>query len=162
LLDLGAVLPYEIVEHAVGDAVVRKLVSHEQLFAVLERAGCRGRRGTAALRATVRDALPDEKLESELEWRLSKLFQPMHGLVLQHRLICADGREVRLDAARPDRQIAIEANGHRWHATKIRLPRDMERRRSIKLSGWDLYEYGWSDVVETPGLVRAELARILA
>jgi hypothetical protein len=150
-----------MVERTVGDAVVRNLVTHEQLFAVLERAGGRGRRGTAKLRAVVRHALPDEKLESELEWRLSKLFPPGRGLVLQHRITCVDGREVRFDAAEPDRRIAIEANGHRWHATTERLRRDMERRRSIKASGWDLYEYGWSDVVETPALVRAELARLL-
>src|SRR4051812_41831456 len=66
-LDLGAVLPYELVEPIVQDAVIRKLVTHEELLAVLERVGGRGRRGTAALRAIVHGALPDERIESELE-----------------------------------------------------------------------------------------------
>src|SRR5207245_11482753 len=64
-LDLGAVLPYELVEPIVQDAVIRKVVTHEDLFAILERVGGPGRRGTATLRAVVRGALPDEKLESE-------------------------------------------------------------------------------------------------
>ncbi|MCU1374656.1 MAG: hypothetical protein JWO68_1942 [Actinomycetia bacterium] len=38
----------------------------------------------------------------------------------------------------------------------------MARRRSIQATGWDHYEYGWSDVTETPEDTRAELARLLA
>ena len=96
LLDLGAVVPYEIVELAVQDAVIRNLVTHEQLFAVLVR------------------------------------------------------------------KIAIEGNGHRWHSTATAARRDMERRRSITASGWDHYEYGWSDVSENAQSTRNQLAAILA
>jgi len=162
LLDLGAVLPYEVVEVAVQDAIIRKLVSHEELFAVLERVGGRGRRGTSPLRAVVRHALPDERLESELERLLFALFPANHGCVLQYELTCVDGRRVRLDAARPELRLAIEANGLRWHGTAKDMRRDMARRRAIKASGWDLWEYGWADVVETPDAVRVDLARLLA
>jgi hypothetical protein len=161
LLDLGAVLPFEIVHEAVQDAVIRKLVTREALVSVLERVGGRGRRGTAAFRAALDCELP-EGLESELERRLLALCPPGHQLVLQHELTCIDGRRVRLDAARPDRKIAIEAVGHRWHATAKKLRADMARRRSIQATGWDHYEYGWSDVTETPEDTRAELARLLA
>ena len=161
LLDLGAVVPFGIVQCAVQDAVIRDLVTHAQLFAVLDRVGKRGRRGTAKLRRVVRHALPDEKLESELERRLLALFPPNHGFLLQYELTCVDGRRVRLDAARPDLKLAVEGNGHRWHSTAKDTRRDLERRRSIKASGWDLWEYGWSDVVETPMLVTAQIAALI-
>lgn len=162
LLDLGGVLPYEIVEPIVQDAVIRKLVTREELFAVLERVGGRGRRGTAALRAVVCSALPDERLESELERLLLALFPPNHGFELQYEMTCVDGRRVRLDAARPEIKVAVEANGHRWHATSKQLRKDMARRRSITASGYELWEYGWSDVVETPAIVRSEVAALAA
>jgi hypothetical protein len=161
-LDLGAVLPYELVEPIVQDAVIRKLVTHQDLLAVLERVGGRGRRGTAALRAIVHGALPDEHIESELERLLLALFPPDHGFTLQYEMTCSDGRRVRLDAARPDFKIAVEANGHRWHSTAKQMNKDMARRRSIQASGWELWEYGWADTVETPDVVRAELAALVA
>jgi very-short-patch-repair endonuclease len=160
-LDLGAVLPYELVEPIVQDAVIRKLVTHAELLAVLERVGGRGRRGTAALRAVVHGALPDERIESELERLLIALLPPGHGFTLQYEMTCVDGRRVRLDAARPEYKIAVEANGHRWHATAEQMRKDMARRRSIQASGYELWEYGWSDVVETPALVQSELAALV-
>jgi hypothetical protein len=161
LLDLGAVLPFELVHAAIEDAVIRRLVTKIQLVAVLERVGGRGRRGTASLRAALRSELP-EQLESELERRLWALFPRDHGLVAQHPMTCIDGRRVRLDAADPSRKIAIEADGHLWHATSKRLRETMARRRSIQASGWDHYPYGWSDVTESAAATRAELQRILA
>jgi hypothetical protein len=160
-LDLGGELPFEIVHDAIEDAVIRKLVTRLQLVAVLERVGGRGRRGTAGLRASLRAELPED-LESELERRLWKLLPPGHGLIPQYEVSCIDGRRVRLDWGDPERKIAIEANGHRWHATTKRLRSDMARRRSIQASGWDHYEYGWADVMETQDDVRAELARTLS
>ena len=160
-LDLGAVLPYELVEPIVQDAVIRKIVTHGDLMAVLERVGGRGRRGTAPLRAVVHGALPDERIESELERRLLALFPQGHGFELQHEMTCVDGRRVRLDTANPRFKVAIEANGHRWHATTKQVRKDMARRRSIQATGWELWEYGWSDVVETPDVVRAQIAEIV-
>jgi len=161
LLDLGAVLPYEIVEQAAHDAVIRKLVTFESLVAVVDRLGGRGRRGVGVLRAVLLGAALDERLESELERRLVALAPKSPHIELQHRMTCVDGRVVRLDVARRDRRIAVEGNGDRWHTTPKDARRDRERRRSIQASGWDHYEYGWSEVTETPELVRAELAVLL-
>ena len=161
LLDLGAVLPYEMVELAAQDAVIRRLVTPAQLVSVLERVGGRGRRGTAPLRAAVDGALPDDRIESELERVLWLLLPPNHGLTFQLELTCSDGRRVRLDSGCPVRRISIEANGRRWHATARDVRRDMERRRSIQATGWSHYEFGWSDATELAAATRADLARLL-
>jgi hypothetical protein len=161
LLDLGAVVPFEIVEQAVSDAVIRKFVTHAQLFSILERTGRRGRRGTATLRAVLDHALPSERSESELERRLLALAPPVPGLVLQHEVVAPSGRRYRLDMALPDRTIAVEANGHRWHGTAKAMRADMQRRRDLAAMGWSHYEYGWFDVVDNGAATRSELWALL-
>lgn len=162
LLDLGAVLAYELVEHAAQDAIIRRLTTEGALAAVLERVGRRGRRGTASLRAVVRHAIPDARLATMLEHKLHELirragFPPAE---LQHELVCNDGRRVFLDAAWPDRRLAIEGDGHRWHGTSKQLRNDLARSRSIQASGWSHYRYGWTDVTDGGGVTFTELCRL--
>ena len=164
LLDLGAVVPYELVEHAVQVAIIERLVTLQDLLAVLDRLGKPGRRGTAPLRAVIRAAIPDERLASMLEHALYELIKragvPLP--VLQYRLVCADGRVVVLDFAWPELCLAIEADGHRWHATRKQLESDLARRRSIVGTGWTHHAYGWGDVHDRPTLVVPEITRSLS
>ena len=65
-----------------------------------------------------------------------------------------------LDNAWPDRRIAIEADGLRWHGTAEQARKTRARARSITRTGWDLYAYGWSDATETPRETLAEVESI--
>ncbi len=112
LLDLGAVVPFEVVEEkAAQDAMITSAVSAVELICVLERVGRRGRRGTVALRAVVRSSLPPEGIESRLELDLLRLVErcPVPAPVLQHPIV-VDGRCFRLDAAWPDLLVAVEGD----------------------------------------------------
>lgn len=164
LLDLGAVLRYPAVERAAQDAVIRKLVAMIDLICLLDRIGGRGRRGTASLREVVLSSLPDERLASQLEHAFHQLLLDceIEPPVLQHELTCADGRLVRLDFAWPDRRVAAETDGRRWHATRTDFEDTMARSNSIERTGWAHYRYGWSAVHDTPRVIRAELTAALA
>jgi very-short-patch-repair endonuclease len=164
LLDLGAVRPYEVVEQATQDAIIRGLVQVPALVAVLERVGGRGRRGTASLRAVLRGSVPDQRLESLLEQHLLSLLEAseLEHPELQYELRCEDGRKVRLDFAWPHRRLAVEADGHRWHATSRQLQSDLARSRSIQASGWAHHRFGWSDVHERANATLHELCRLAA
>lgn len=98
LLDLGAVVPFELVERATQDAIIRQLVSAVELICVLERVGTRGRRGTAALRATVRAGTAPKGIESHLELGFLRLIKAcsLPTPVLQHQIVVDDGRRFRL------------------------------------------------------------------
>lgn len=148
LLDLGAVLPYEVVEHVVQVALIERRVAVPALVAVLERVGRRGRNGTAPLRAVVREALPDEKLQSMLEHALHTLIKRSRvpAPELQHPLLLDTGELVYLDFAWPELRLAVEADGHRWHATKRDLERDLARSRAIQRLGWAHHRYGWDPI----------------
>lgn len=163
LLDLGAVVPVALVEQAAQAAIIERAVGLGDLVSVLERVGGRGRRGTAALRAVVRGSLPDERLESVLEHALHRLLLQLPGpsAVPQFELAVGPSHTVRLDFAWPDRRIAVEADGHRWHATRRDLTRDLQRSRAIQAAGWRHHRFGWSDIRERPDATLAELRRVL-
>lgn len=158
-LDLGAVVPFEVLERALQVALISKRLDIRALVGVLDRLGRRGRRGTAALRALVRDCLPDERIASMLEHDLHQLVLQACTVKpeLQHEFVCHDGRVVRFDMAWPDRRIAVEADGHRWHATRRQLEDDLARRRSVTASAWTLLSYGWGDVHDRRSTTLAQL-----
>ena len=159
LLDLGAVVHRRVVRTAAEDAVIAGRTTVLDLVCTLERLGGHGRRGTAALRWAVRSCLPVAGLESRLEaWVLDVI----RGAGIptprsQHELRCRDGRFVRLDFAWPERRLAIEADGRRWHSTAADFERDMARSNSVAATGWTLYRFGWTDVHQR----RAEVASLL-
>jgi very-short-patch-repair endonuclease len=161
LLDLGAVVHRTVVRTATRDAALRGLTTLVDLVCILERIGGPGRRGTAALRWTIRQSLPDARLESRLEVALLRLVRSagLPPAAVQHELHCHDGRLVRLDLAWPERGIAVEADGRRWHSTSAEFERDMARANSISASGWILYRFGWNDVHQRPASVQALLRR---
>jgi hypothetical protein len=164
LLDLGAVVPLEVVELAAQDAIIRGSISAVDLICMLERVGKRGRRGTAALRAVVQASLPQKGIASRLELDLQRLIEgcPVPPPELQHEIIVAGGQRLRLDKAWPEFRITIEADGRRWHSTRQEFERDMARSRAITAAGWRHYRYGWADVHQRGEAVKAEIMTILA
>jgi hypothetical protein len=157
-LDLAAVMGDrfpEFLQNTVNDGRVRV----EQLLAVLDRRGGRGVEGTVLLRATLAGGLVDEKIQRRLELRLARLIRSadVPPPVRQLDLTCVDGRPVVLDNAWPQRKIAVEGEGLRWHGSASQARKTRERARSITASGWDLYAYGWSDVAETAEATRCEI-----
>ncbi|CAN5142722.1 hypothetical protein BH24ACT1_BH24ACT1_01590 [soil metagenome] len=164
LLDLGAVLPFEVVELAAQDAIIQERISAVDLICVLERVGKRGRRGTAALRAVVRASLPRTGIESILELDLQRLVDacPVPRPVLQHEILVAGGKRFRLDSAWPELRVTIEADGRRWHSTRKDFELGMARIRAITAAGWDHYRYGWNDVHLRPGEVKAEITAVVS
>jgi hypothetical protein len=142
----------ELLQNAVND----KLVKVESLLAILDR---RGVAGTTLLRETLAGGFVDERLQRRLELLLARIIARARvpAPVRQHPLVCADGREVFFDSAWPDRRVAVEGEGLRWHGNATQARKTRARARSITASGWSLYAYGWSDVVEAPDDVVSEL-----
>lgn len=163
LLDLGALLPVAVLTKVVEDARFRELTSVEELLCTLERLGRPGRRGARSLRAAVVAAVPAEELESRLGLALARLLRDAGGPspVAQHELVLPDGRTVRFDFAWPDRKLAVEADGFRWHTTKAGFERGLVRARSVAVAGWELHPFGWTDVHRHRATTLAELRRIV-
>jgi len=102
LLDLACVLPVRKLEAVLDDALMRKLITVDGLLRYVDG---RNNRGVKLLRRVLfdrRDGVPQEEMEREFS-RLVRRFK-LPKPKLQHRF----GRNKRIDAAYPDRKIAIE------------------------------------------------------
>ncbi len=164
LLDLGGLLPPPVLATTAEDAAIRGLVSPLDLVCILERLGGPGRRGAAALRTVVRGLAPPPALESRLEQDLLRLVRASGAPapVVQHEVKLPGGLRVRFDLAWPERQIAVEADGRRWHATAADFQRDLIRHNAVTAAGWRLFRYGWADVHQRRAETLAELTGLLA
>ena len=52
----------------------------------------------------------------------------------------------------------IEVMGYRWHSSARQLARDAARRNRLTLDGYEVLEYTYGQVIETPQTVWTELA----
>jgi very-short-patch-repair endonuclease len=149
LLDMAAVVSADLVEEALDDALRRKLVSLPRLRWRLTEIGRSGRPGVAVLRSLV-DArghatpVPQSVFETRLLRALKSAGLPEP--VIQHE-VRDRGRLVGVvDLAFPAARVAIEAEGYRWHAGRLRFERDLARRNSLTALGWRVIHVTWADL----------------
>lgn len=159
MLDAAAVLPYSTFEPLLQNAVTEGLLKVEAMYAILDHRGGRGVPGVTKTRLALSGGLVDEKIQKKLELIVARIVQSARvpRPVRQHPLVCADGRKVVLDNAWPDRKLAVEAVGLRWHGNAHQAAKTRARARSIQASGWEHYEYGWHDATEAVDTMRREL-----
>jgi very-short-patch-repair endonuclease len=149
---------------AVDDALRRGLTSVPRLRWTLDRLGGRGRPGTGLLRELLRERAPgDPPPASELEARLIKLLrtaklpQPRR----EHQVKENGTLLARVDLAYPDRLLAIEADGYRFHSGRVAWQRDRRRRNVLTTRGWRVLHVTGEDLALRSSEVIAEIRRAL-
>jgi hypothetical protein len=165
LLECCSVLPYDKVEYATQQAVIRKQVGRRDLWVVLDRVGGRGVDGTVMFRDIATGDATDATIQSALELVLKRILDRAHVPSLQRQVpfTCTDGRNVVLDNYLAEAMVAVEADGLRWHGTAKQLRETRARSRSIQTSGVLHLAYGWADCHETPDdIVREVEASVYA
>ncbi|MGZ4683916.1 MAG: type IV toxin-antitoxin system AbiEi family antitoxin domain-containing protein [Acidimicrobiales bacterium] len=164
LVDLGAVVPPFVVEHALDDLVGRRVVSLAGVRAFHESVAARGRSGVGVLRAILeRRADGDEMSRSRLEAMLIDLADRA-GLptpVFQHPIVLG-GRNRRIDFAFPALRIAIEVDGYESHMRYDVFQDDRVRGNELELAGWVVLHFTWHQVRHRPAYVVGVLRRALA
>ncbi len=164
LLDVAAAADARTVEEALDDALRRGLVSLKRMRWQLGQAPRNGRAGAALLRSLVEtraDGLPVP--QSVLETRVLRALQSV-GLpdpIRQHRIRDGGRLVAVVDFAYPERRIAIEAEGFRWHGGRLRWTRDLARRNELTSLGWLVIHVTWSDIVEGPDAALRAIARAM-
>jgi len=160
LLDLGAVLPAPLVESALEDALLRRLVTFALLTTTLERLGGPGRDGAGVLRALVeeRDAAT-APTQSVLEDELLRVLRRggLPAPVRQHRV----GR-VLLDAAYPEIKLGIEADSRVWHGGRFDVQRNSDKANLLLASGWRVLHFTAGDIRRRASYVVETVAGELA
>ena len=139
LLDLGAVLPVEMVESALEDALMRRLVTLALLTGTLERLGGPGRTGAGVLRALVEERDPaTAPTQSMLEDLLFGVLR-RGGLPAPVRQYEVAG--VRLDGAYPDIRLGLEADSRIWHGGRLDVQRNSDKANLLLAQGWRVLHF---------------------
>jgi len=158
LVDIAADVSMNLLEDAVDDAVIRRLVA---LDALHERALTEQGRGIRNLRRVL-ESWPPGQLPGSLNEMRATRWLLAHGAPLGERqYVIRDerGRFVaKVDRAWPFARVALEVDSMRWHGTPRGLRRDDSRYRRIRALGWELFAPAPGDDL-TPVLLALQCAR---
>lgn len=167
LVDLAAVLDDAALAQVVDDVLCRRLISPERLAAAVDRLGS-GRRPARGLGSTTRRLRcllepwqAGAPLESIAESRVRRMIAAagLPPAVAQHSV---PGARARVDFAWPERKVALEVDGFRWHANPQAHARDSARANRLAAHGWTVVRVTPVEIDQGPEHVWATLRRHLA
>jgi len=125
LKDLAATAPDEL-EHAINEAQIQRLVTHDELRHLLTLPRC----GVRALRHALEDG--PQLTRSEAECRLLDLIRRA-GLPPPQTNVRVAGHEV--DLHWPSHDLVVEFDGWAYHRTRAAFERDRRRDADLQLAG---------------------------
>jgi very-short-patch-repair endonuclease len=164
LVDLASAIDADVLERALDDALRRGLTSLPRLRFRLNQLRRPGRRGVAALARLIDERDPSLPIpESRLEASVIELLQAtrLPTPVRQHE-VTEGGRVIaRVDLAYPERLLAVECDGYRYHSGKAAWQKDLRRRNHLTALGWRVLHITWDDVERGPAEVAERIAAAL-
>jgi hypothetical protein len=163
LVDLAAVLSEAALEQATEQAVRNKLVSPNELRAVLARLPKKGRPGTGRMRQLLTRGMADPKVQSQLERLALRMFleENLPSPSCQYRVIEGDRLLGTVDFAWPQPRVIVEAEGFAFHAGRVAWERDIARYNALVHAGWCVLRLTKADVGPGRGAFVRSLAATL-
>jgi very-short-patch-repair endonuclease len=156
-LDLAASAPPGEVERCLDRARIGRLVTDDELDAVLEWA--RGRRGARSLAALLEAERDGGYSRSGAERQLLRLLR-VAGLPAPERNVPVLGRE--RDLGWSWARTVVEFDGRRYHLTPARWEDDHDRDGELLAHGWRTFRVTWTMLRSRPYEVVARAAAVLA
>jgi hypothetical protein len=154
-LDLAATQPFGTVREALAQADYRNLL---EVGRVADVAG-RGKPGSAKLRDALKRHEPRlVNTRSELERAFFTLCEGA-GLPLPELNVRLAGWMV--DALWPEQRVVVELDGHQNHRSPAQIERDRRKDLELRAAGFIVLRYTWTQVIQQPGLVIADLRAAL-
>ena len=167
LFSLAAAVPGELgfdrVRGAVDEAVASDKATDPWLWWRLERLRRRGRNGVSVFEKILTARAGGEVTESWLERETLRVLRS-GGLPLpecQVRVNLRGAFVARVDFMYVDQKLIVEVSGYRWHRTAAQMADDLRRRRELTLTGHQVLEYSYDDVVGSPEVLVAQVAQAL-
>jgi hypothetical protein len=144
------------------DSALRQGVTADELKEVATAWRKRGRAGPPALLMLLGERV-ERRLPRSWFQRLASAVLVKVGIRLIDEYPVHDERGVlvaELDLADPARQVGVECQSWRWHATPDAQHHDARRRGMLRQLGWEVVDVWWSDL-RHPDRVIAELTYLL-
>jgi hypothetical protein len=96
-------------------------------------------------------AIPESVLETRVLRVLTKAGLPTPAS--QFEIRDGDHLIARVDFAFPDLKLAVEADGYRWHSSRLRWDHDLARRNTLTALGWRVVHVTWAGLTNHPETV---------
>ncbi len=157
LLDVAAVWEPHHLERALARAEQHRLVTLDDVRAVIERHPTR--RGTPKLRSLLEMTDAPAFTRSEAEARLLDMLR-RGGLPAPRVNAVIRGLEV--DFLWRDYRLVVEVDGFVYHRGRPAFENDRRRDARLIASGYRVIRFTWKRLVKTPEMVLVELAQALA
>jgi hypothetical protein len=162
LVDLAALLPAGQLDDAIDRAVAVKLVTPEAVHAEVQRLSSQGRKGLAAIRASLAGrGYVGAPRASVLEARALRLLHRAGITPVATEVRAGPDRAYRIDIQLSDR-VCMEVDGHAYHHSPEQVAADERRRRRLREEGWNVLVFTWRDVVVDGPRTVWEVRRALA
>jgi hypothetical protein len=161
VVDLAATRRPWLMSAIVDDLVARGLADLDTLTAVVDSVARRGKPGITTMREVLEPRVGAPRRQSELERKARELLTDA-GLpepISEYPIPWAPGR--RFDDAYPDRQLALEWDGRRYHGQLEAFDVDRARDREATVHGWRVLRFTWADVAERPQMVADTIRRLI-
>lgn len=154
LIDIGAFVSPNQLEHVVADAERRGLVLRAHLIRHLERH--RGRRGVATLRAVLDDEPAFTRSAAE-----RKLLRLVRTASLPSPVTNARVGSHEVDFLWPHQRVIVEVDGYQWHSDRAAFERDRVRDAELQALGYRVVRVTWRQLQREPRVVLARIASVL-
>jgi len=154
LLDLADVLPHRVLERAVHEAEVQRIVDHHRLSTQIDRAP--GRRAATVLATLIEQGQAPTR--SALEDRALALFR-CHGLPRPRMNHLIEGIEV--DFFFPEAHLIVEVDGARYHDTAFARRNDADKQARLEAAGFRVLRLTWGQIARRPTQTARRLRRAL-
>ena len=164
VLDLGAVVPRDIVELALEDALRRGLTTLPRLRWRMDDLCTRGRPGCRALAELLAGRnLSMRPTESPLETKIWRFIRTEKLPLPVRQYVVMDGKNhiARLDIAYPDRKVAIEGHSYRFHSGRAAWEKDIARHKRLVVLGWRIVYVTSGDLTSRPKELADEIRAAL-
>jgi hypothetical protein len=160
LLDLAGCVGARVLQRAVHEAEVARLLDVDAVLATMDRNP--GRRGTRALRRALGVSVPDPVNDAFAAAFLALCAG--HGLPTPRLGVHVDGgdRLYEVDALFWRERLIVELDGRQVHGTARNFQTDRRRDSILAAQDFQTLRYTWERIREEPAVIAAELRRVLA
>jgi hypothetical protein len=159
LLDLAGIVGPRVLQHAVHEAEVERVLDVDAVLATIERNP--GRRGVRVLRAALGVSAPDPTNSTFVTAFLGLCVA--FGLPRPKLSVHVDGgdRLYEVDALFADEHVIVELDSRRVHSTARNFDSDRRRDSVLAAHGYQTLRYTWHRIRDEPAEIAAELRRVL-
>ena len=159
LLDLAGAVPGQVLRRAVRQAEIDGLVDLAALDARLRTES--GRKGLRALRNII--GFGPARTRSELEDRTLELLR-RHGFPdpSTNAMVQTPERTYEVDFLFPEQRVIIEADGDRYHGTRLAREQDAAKQAALEEAGYRVIRVTWAHITRDTAQTARRLGRVLA